>query len=145
MQKYLQLNDERRLSDGKHIVWFYWLMDIDGSIVATIRYRENVPEEFGNIGFEVSPNHRNKGFGKLILRLLLDQLKKLNKKQVILTVVKENTSSIAVIEANKGIAQGKIYNDYFKSNLLKYQIYLKLFHLYLNNLKIGQYFLMYMK
>jgi hypothetical protein len=45
---------------GKRII-SKGLLDNSNSIVATIRYRSNVPDTMGRLVYETSPRYRNKG------------------------------------------------------------------------------------
>lgn len=120
----LSWNNPEYLKINKPFVQFYWLFDNNNSIVGTIRYRTNVPESLGNVGYEISPKHRNCGYGKTMLKELIEILKMQKVNQIILTVSKENLSSIKVIEANKGIYCGVTHRASNNEELNKYEIIL---------------------
>jgi len=56
----------------------------------------------GNIGYAVSDKYRGKGYGTMILKLLLVKAEELNIKEKLLTVEKINPASKRVIEKNGG-------------------------------------------
>lgn len=63
----------------------------------------NVPPDFANhIYYEIEETYRNKGYGKEILKLGLQEAKKLGLKEVIITCDETNTASKKIIEANGG-------------------------------------------
>lgn len=83
----------------------YWLFDGDIPIgVGKIRYAltPSSRQKGGNIGYAISSNHRGKGYGNEILKLLLREAGNLKIKEVLLTVEKYNYPSKKVIEKNGG-------------------------------------------
>ena len=68
------------------------------------------------IGYGILPSERKKGYGKLILKLSLEECKKLGINKVLVTCVDSNIGSKKIIEANGGILENKIFfepeNDY---------------------------------
>lgn len=83
----------------------FWLYDGDLPVgFGKIRH-ELTPDSRlvgGNIGYAVDPLHRNKGYGTVLLRKLLDQAEKMGIKEKLLTVEKYNPASKAVIKKNGG-------------------------------------------
>lgn len=62
------------------------------------------PESFENhIYYEIYPEFRKQGYGKKILELGLEEVRKMGLKEVILTCTEENKASQKIIEANGGI------------------------------------------
>jgi predicted acetyltransferase len=122
LTKLIALSEDERLAENKPYVRFYWFLKDANEIVGTIRYRVNIPEEYGNIGYEISSQHRNKGFGKLMLQMLLEQLKQEGIENVILTTSKENIPSIRTIEFNAGVYVGEIFHNDEKRELSKFEI-----------------------
>lgn len=59
-------------------------------------------EEGGNIGYVILQAQRNKGYGKIILRELVNQAAKKGLERVLLTIRKNNISSLKVALDNKG-------------------------------------------
>jgi predicted acetyltransferase len=87
--------------------WF-WLLRGD-RIVASSRLRhELIPVLFldgGNIGYEVRPSERRRGIGRELLRLTLDEARRIGLRRVLLTTETTNLGSIGVILANGGVLQ----------------------------------------
>jgi len=83
----------------------YWLF-VDGTPVGFGKLRhwltDKLREEGGHAGYAVRPVCRGKGYGKLLLKLLLAEAKTLGISKLLLTVQNHNTSSIRVALANDG-------------------------------------------
>jgi predicted acetyltransferase len=87
------------------MTWF-WLLRGD-RIVASSRLRhELIPVlllDGGNIGYEVRPSERRRGVGRKLLRLTLDEARRIGLRRVLLTTETTNFGSIGVILANGGV------------------------------------------
>lgn len=83
----------------------YWLF-IDGRPVGMgkLRHRltEKLMEEGGHVGYSIRPAERGKGYGKLLLKLLIEQARAMDIKRVLITVRNHNTPSIKTALANGG-------------------------------------------
>lgn len=83
----------------------YWLY-IDGLPVGMGKLRhylnDKLREEGGHGGYSILPSRRNKGYGKLLLRMLIDNAKDMKIERLLLTVQNHNTLSIKVALANNG-------------------------------------------
>jgi Predicted acetyltransferase len=83
----------------------YWLY-IDGLPVGMGKLRhyltDKLKEEGGHIGYAILPSHRNKGYGKILLKMLIDCAKEMKIDRLLLTVQNHNTASIKVTLANNG-------------------------------------------
>lgn len=66
----------------------------------------DLADEGGHIGYDIRPSERQKGYGKLILRLTLAEARKLGLNRALLTCDADNVASAKVIEANGGRFQG---------------------------------------
>lgn len=72
----------------------------------------------GNIGYKIRPSERNKGYGNLILKLALEECKKLHMHEVYLQCLKNNIYSSNVILKNNGkLINEDIYTLYYKIEL----------------------------
>ena len=84
----------------------FWLIDEHRELmgVAHLRHSLNaaLAYEGGHIGFGVRPTQRNRGWGKLLLKLVLGRAKALGITQVLVTCHKENVASARVIQSNGG-------------------------------------------
>jgi predicted acetyltransferase len=78
----------------------------DGRLVGTIRVRHRLNDRLwqngGNIGYDVRPSMRNRGYATRMLALALEEAFALGLDWVLLTVDPGNRPSIRVIEKNGG-------------------------------------------
>lgn len=86
-----------------------FLLYIDGIPVGFGKLRhfltEKLREEGGHIGYSIRPSYRNKGYGKLLLRLIIEKAKEMGIDKILITVQNHNTYSIKVALANGGIIE----------------------------------------
>jgi predicted acetyltransferase len=91
--------------DRVRMTWF-WLLQ-GKRIVASSRLRhELIPVlllDGGNIGYEVRPSERRRGVGRELLRLTLDEARRIGLRRALLTTETTNVGSIGVILANGGV------------------------------------------
>lgn len=103
----------------------YWLVN-DDVILGVVRIRYYNDPEVGHIGYDISPLHRKKGYGTLILQLALEKAKTLGHTEIFLTCNLDNNASKRVIINNGGVYVGRIYR-YSKGYYMdKYQINLNI-------------------
>lgn len=86
----------------------------------SIDYRTR--SDTGQIGYGIKPSERNKGYGTLLLGLLLDQCKKLGMREVCISCLEENIASKRVIEKNNGFFEKRFFNHDGGNYGLKYWI-----------------------
>ena len=86
----------------------YWLY-IDGIPVGMGKLRhcltDKLREEGGHIGYAIRPSQRGKGYGRLLLRLLLEPARALGIGRVLITVRNHNAASVRVSLANGGVIE----------------------------------------
>jgi len=86
----------------------YWLY-ADGKPVGMgkLRHRltDKLKESGGHIGYGIAPLHRNCGYGKILLKLLVDEAKKMGIERVLLTVNNDNMASLRMAAANGGVVE----------------------------------------
>ncbi|TVQ85074.1 MAG: GNAT family N-acetyltransferase [Micavibrio sp.] len=104
----------------------YWLV-LDDTFIGSISLRHRLNEfliQFGgHIGYGVRPGFRQQGYGTLMLRLCLDEARKIVKDtRVLLTCSEDNTGSRKIIEANGGILEDKLDFDWHDGTVLRYWI-----------------------
>ena len=63
---------------------------------------DKLKEDGGHVGYAIKPNQRGKGYGKILLNLLLVEAKKMGIESVLVTVRNGNMPSIQVALANSG-------------------------------------------
>lgn len=64
---------------------------------------ESLRKAGGNIGYGIAPAFRGKGYGKELLRLLLNEAKEMGIDKVLVTILLDNIASQAVAIANGGV------------------------------------------
>ena len=62
----------------------------------------------GHIGYEIRPTQRRKGYGKLILRLALEQARAIGLTRVLVTCDDTNIGSAKIIEYNGGVLENTV-------------------------------------
>ena len=88
----------------------YWLYIDDKPVgMGKLRHKlsDTLMEKGGHGGYAIRPSCRFKGYGKLLLKLLLKEAIKLGISSVYLTIQNENIPSIKVALANGGIIHEK--------------------------------------
>lgn len=83
----------------------YWLFENDRPVgCGNLRHflTDKLLEQGGNIGYTIRPSDRNKGLGKILLSLLIEEGRKMGIKRFLLTIQNQNTPSLHVALANGG-------------------------------------------
>ncbi|WP_105616376.1 GNAT family N-acetyltransferase [Vallitalea okinawensis] len=119
LNNYSKGND---LPQGEVITSTFWLIDEKETVVGVVRIRQQEVECAGHIGYDISPNCRNKGYGYQILKLALRKVMKLGIEEVILTCNIDNTASKKIIEKNNGEFLETIFDKEENEYLHKYRI-----------------------
>ncbi|MDN6967162.1 GNAT family N-acetyltransferase [Oenococcus sp. UCMA 17063] len=103
----------------------FWLVDDKSNVLGVTRIRRQALEFGGNIGYDISPSYRNKGYGSSILKLALIKASEMNLGKAIVTCEAENIASKKIIEKNRGKFIKSLYLEETKSQILKYEINLE--------------------
>ena len=128
-EKYQQWKDNETdipIKQGYVSSMLYFLISED-IIMGSIVYRPEINERLmkcgGHIGYGIRPSERRKGYATLMLRMLLDNIKREGAVKVMLTCDDDNIASAKTIEKN----HGKLYEKAIFENILirKYWIDLK--------------------
>lgn len=100
-----------RIPNGLVATSIYWLA-VDRRLIGTVRLRhglnEHLENEGGNIGYDIIPSERRKGFGTLILSLGLKEARRLGMPKVLVTANEKNPASSRIIEKNGGVLENTI-------------------------------------
>ena len=84
----------------------YWLYN-DTCPVGVGKIRHELTEESringGNIGYAISRAYRGKGYGSLLLKMLLEEAGKIGVAEIVLTIDRNNNASRSVCEKNGGV------------------------------------------
>ena len=92
----------------------FWLVEGDRFLgIITLRSKLNATllKRGGNIGYSVRASERRKGYGKLMLQLVLPEARKAGLDKVLITCHDENTGSQRIIEGAGGVLQDKVKID----------------------------------
>ena len=118
---------ELREIAGKLPTSIFNLVDDKGSILGFVQVRHKVSAGMGvpkecasHIYYEVNPDKRGLGYGKILLKLALEEAQKIGLHPVIVTCDEDNLASKKIIESNGGvyICSCKMENE---RQLLKYR------------------------
>lgn len=99
----------------------FWLIN-KKEVVGVVRIRHQEVECVGHIGYDISPDCRNRGYGLQILKLALEKAKEIGLEEVILTCNVDNTASKKIIEKNNGKLLGTIFDEEENEYLYKFSI-----------------------
>ncbi len=84
---------------------------------------KDVPAHLANhIYYEIGEEHQGKGYGKLILKLGLEEAKKIGLTEVFVTCLESNVVSKKIIEANGGILIDEDIIPTEGQKMLKYKV-----------------------
>jgi predicted acetyltransferase len=109
------------LLQGKVMTSTFWLID-KKEVVGVVRIRHEEVECAGHIGYDISPDYRNRGYGFQILKLALEKAINIGIEEVILTCNIDNTASKKIIEKNNGKLLGTIFDKEENEYLHRYSI-----------------------
>lgn len=110
-------DDETAIAVQKGFVpsTLYFLVTGEGRILGAIHFRhhlnDRLRENGGHIGYGVRSSERRKGYGRLMLQLLLDRLRAHNVERVMLTCDEMNVASRRTIERCGGVLAAKVDFD----------------------------------
>ncbi len=99
----------------------YWLIH-ETKVIGVVRIRHQDVGCDGNIGYDISPNNRNQGYGFEILKLALEKAVQIGLNEVFLTCSTENSASRKIIEKNGGKLLGTVFDTEENEYLYKYCI-----------------------
>jgi predicted acetyltransferase len=98
--------NETKFDEGdvpESILWLVQDKTYIGRINLRHRLNDNLRRIGGNLGYDIRPSMRKRGYGDLICRLGLDEARKLGLQRVLLTCDEDNPASRKIIEANGGV------------------------------------------
>lgn len=121
-----RFEDPENLPPGKVLQKSFWFLNDDDILVGNSRLRLNLNEYFlnigGHIGFDVSPEHRRKGYATEILRQTLIEAAKHDIGRVLVTCNEDNIHSRKVIEKYNGILENTVIEESTGKNILRFWI-----------------------
>lgn len=121
---YLDNLEHKEAKDGKVPDSVYFLLDEERNILlgaANIRHylNEYLLKYAGHIGDGIRPSERGKGYGTELIRLCLDECKKIGIDKVLMVCDKNNVASSRTIIKNGG----KLENEFIDENGITHQRY----------------------
>lgn len=107
---------------------FLGVRKVDNKVIGTIQIRHRLNDELlkhgGHIGDGVRPTERQKGYATEMIRLALEECKKIGINRVLMTCDKDNLGSSKSIQNNGGILENEVLLEDGKK-LQRYWIDLK--------------------
>lgn len=109
------------LSKGSVATSTFWLIH-NNEVVGVTRVRHEEVDTAGHIGYDISPCCRKKGYGSIILKLALEEARKLGIGNAIVTCNVDNAASRKIIEKHNGKLLGTIFDEEENETLYKFSI-----------------------
>lgn len=109
------------LAQGEVATSTFWLID-KKEVVGVVRIRHLEVDCAGHVGYDISPDYRNRGYGLEILKLALEKVKEIGIKEVILTCNVDNIASKKIIEKSNGELLGTIFDEEENECLYRFSI-----------------------
>lgn len=122
VQKLNKQSDGEELPEGYVPASTFWLVD-DGVFVGRVSIRHHLNEALlkhgGHIGYYIRRSKRQKGYGTAILRLALEEARRLGITRALVTCDDTNEASCKIIEANGGVLENIIEHEEKHKPLLR--------------------------
>ncbi len=100
----------------------YWLYDTEqDTVVGNLRIRHDHVEVDGDIGYDIRPSFRSRGYGRLLLEKGLEKARSFGIFELTITVDSDNESSIRIIEQNSGLLSRKFIIEDTSIERLEYK------------------------
>ena len=125
VQKLTDAAAGRNLQRGSVRRSHYWLI-YESEIVGFVRLRHSLPPKWGkfsgHIGYNVPPSQRKKGYGTLLLKLVLERARTHLLSRVLVTCVEGNLPLKKIIERNGGKFEDRMFEPATGNYKLRYWI-----------------------
>lgn len=98
-----------------YVCYNTFFLSVGGKIVGSGSLRHELNETLavygGHIGYAVRPSERRKGYGSLILHLILEKAREIGLRRVFITCDTDNIASSKIIEKNGGRLKNKLFYE----------------------------------
>ena len=106
-----------------------WLVDKGNTLIGTCRLRtelRNVESNLdGHIGYDIRPSCRKLGYGTVVLKLALEEIRVYGIKNILITCDEDNIGSRKIIEKNGGYYEKTFFDKSEQKNVRRYWINLE--------------------
>ena len=114
VKKFKDNLDLTKLPPG-YVPAYHFILVEDDKFIGEIHIRTHLTEKLlqyaGHIGYGINPKYWHQGYGKMMLKMALDQYKDLiEDDNILITCDDDNIASAKIIEANGGILENKVVN-----------------------------------
>jgi predicted acetyltransferase len=103
----------------------FWLVE-DETFIGQLKLRHelnaHLRQEGGHVGYSIRPSRRGKGYGRLILKLGLEECRRVGLDRVLVTCGDDNLASARIIEANGGRLEDVIDHPTGRGRVRRYWI-----------------------
>ncbi len=93
----------------------YFMLDDNSNIIGAIDFRYELNDYLldygGHIGYGIRPSERMKGYGKIILKLMIDHIDRDKYDKVLVTCYEDNIGSARIIESMGGKLENIVNED----------------------------------
>ena len=114
------------LPPGRVLWSTFWLVKDRRRILGCSRLRHrlnaHLEQEGGHIGYDIRPSERGKGYATYLLRLTLEEARRIGMKRILITADTENVASWRVIERNDGVIESETVSSKTGKRVRKYWI-----------------------
>lgn len=114
--RYLEQLERKAPSEGRVPDSVFFLLDEDrGRLLGAVNIRHYLNEALrksgGHIGLGIRPSERRKGYATEMIRLALEECRKLGIREVLMTCDKDNEGSARSIRKNGGVLEDEFLNE----------------------------------
>ena len=128
--KYLEILERQSegvaTAEGFNAEQIFWVFDEKEVLIGTCAVRHPVTSEventLGHLGGSVRPSYRRKGYGTVVMDLLMNQARKIGLKKAICIVEKTNLASQKIIEKFGGKVVGEELDESSGTKIIRYRI-----------------------
>jgi predicted acetyltransferase len=124
--KYLEIHRTGKNMPDGNVAFNTFFLSVGGKLVGSGSLRHKLNKNLaiygGHIGYAVRPSERGKGYGSLILHLMLEKAREFGFQRVFLTCDTDNSASVKIIEKNGGRLENQIFYEPVGKHISQYWI-----------------------